>query len=68
MPIAVLNSDYAAADHIVAPYMGSVRDAIAMAVAAERERCAQTAEHLNGWGEKPNPELATHIAKAIRGL
>jgi hypothetical protein len=37
------------------------------AVEAERERCAQIAEHLNGWGSRPCPELADHIAAAIRG-
>jgi hypothetical protein len=34
---------------------------------AERERCALIAEHLNGWGSRPCPELADHIAAAIRG-
>lgn len=33
----------------------------------ERERCASIAEHLNGWGKKPNHELANHIAATIRG-
>ena len=32
----------------------------------ERERCAAIAEHLNGWGKKPNHELANHIAATIR--
>jgi hypothetical protein len=32
----------------------------------ERERCASIAEHLNGWGKKPNHELANHIAATIR--
>lgn len=32
----------------------------------ERERCAQIAEHLNGWGAPRAPELARHIAKVIR--
>jgi len=32
----------------------------------ERERSASIAEHLNGWGAQPNPELANHIAKVIR--
>jgi hypothetical protein len=32
----------------------------------ERERCASIAEHLNGWGKKPNYELANHIASVIR--
>jgi hypothetical protein len=36
------------------------------AIAAERERCAKIAEHLNGWGSSPNPELVAHIAKIIR--
>jgi hypothetical protein len=27
---------------------------------------AKIAEHLNGWGTKPCPELANHIAAAIR--
>lgn len=36
------------------------------ALAAERERCAQIAEHLNGWGYPLAPELAAHIAKVIR--
>lgn len=35
-------------------------------VEAERERCAQVAEHLNGWDSPPTPELAAHIAKVIR--
>lgn len=30
------------------------------------ERCANIAQHLNGWGEMPNPGLAEHIAKTIR--
>jgi hypothetical protein len=36
---------------------------------AERERCAQIAEHLNaGWGNKATQQsgLAEHIAKVIR--
>lgn len=32
----------------------------------ERERCAQIAEGLLGWGEPRAPELAHHIAKVIR--
>lgn len=32
----------------------------------ERERCASIAEHLKGWGKKPNHELANHIAATIR--
>ena len=44
---------------------------LADAVAAERERCANIAEHLNGWGSAPTGkeravELAAHIAKIIR--
>ncbi len=44
---------------------------IAEAVAAERERCAIVAEHLNGWGRARSgkeraAELAAHIAKVIR--
>ncbi len=35
-------------------------------IALERERCAQIAEHLNGWGHPPAPELAAHIARIIR--
>lgn len=35
-------------------------------VDAERERCAQIAEHLNGWGAKSGRDLAEHIAKVIR--
>jgi hypothetical protein len=40
--------------------------AIDQAVTRERERCARIAEHLNGWGSKPAPLLAAHIAKVIR--
>lgn len=41
------------------------------AAAKERERCAQIAEHLNGWGsallgDERAAELAAHIAKVIR--
>ena len=32
------------------------------------EMCAHVAEHLNGWGSPPAPELAEHIAKVIRSL
>lgn len=35
-------------------------------IAGERERCAKIAEHLNGWGNPPAPELADHIAQIIR--
>jgi len=43
-------------------------DGIGAAVAAERERCAQIAEHLNGWGNLATRQsgLAEHIAKVIR--
>ncbi len=64
MPVAVFDEDYKkAADALtwVPPAVG-----VAGAIAAERERCAQIAEHLNGWGGKPNHELARHIAKVIR--
>ncbi len=38
------------------------------ALEAETERCAQIAEHLNGWGNKATRAsgLAEHIAKIIR--
>ena len=37
------------------------------AIAAERERCAQVAEHLNGWGSDCGKGgHAMHIAAAIR--
>lgn len=32
------------------------------------EDAAHCAEHLNGWGFPPSPELADHIAKCIRDL
>jgi hypothetical protein len=32
------------------------------------EHAAAIAEGLNGWGSRPNPELAHHIAACIRGL
>ena len=32
------------------------------------EQAAQVAEGLNGWGTKPCPELADHIAATIRAL
>ncbi len=35
-------------------------------LAAERERCANIAQHLNGWGSPPAPKLAAHIATCIR--
>lgn len=36
--------------------------------AAERERCAKVAAHLNGWGVTRAPELAHHIAATIRAF
>lgn len=49
-----------------------VAEAIDRALATERERCAQIAEGLNGWGSARSPrkraaELADHIARVIRG-
>lgn len=41
-------------------------EAVREAVEREREACAEIAEHLNGWGSRPCPELAHHIAAAIR--
>jgi hypothetical protein len=32
------------------------------------EEAATVAEQLNGWGSPPSPELANHIAKAIRSF
>lgn len=39
---------------------------IARAIMAERERCAQIAEHLNGWGSCGSNGHAEHIARIIR--
>ena len=36
--------------------------------AATVERCAQVAIRLNGWGSPPRPDIAEHIASAIRSL
>ena len=41
------------------------KQAIARAILAERERCADVARHLNGWGYPPAPALADHIANII---
>jgi len=43
-------------------------DAIKAARDAAIEECAKVAEHLNGWGTTPCPELADHISKTIRAL
>lgn len=66
MTIAIYESDVKRAESILDAYYFNLRNQIASAVAAERERCAQVAENLNGWGRKPNHELAQHIAKIIR--
>lgn len=46
------------------------REQLASAMSAEevRERAAEIAEHLNGWGVPPAPKLADHIAKVIRSM
>ena len=43
-----------------------IPEMVADAIEKERERCAQIAEHLNGWGSPRAPDLAAHIAKCIR--
>lgn len=48
------------------PIFDIVKREMNEAVAEEREACALVAEHLNGWGGKPEPLLAEHIAKVIR--
>jgi hypothetical protein len=69
--IRVFNTDYSGADSLLNSQFNQLRYAIALAVATERERCAQVAEHLNGWGSAKKgkeraAELAAHIAKVIR--
>lgn len=58
MPIAVLDEDYKKADQALTWVPTAL--GVAIAIAAERERCAQIAEKFNAAG-KP-------IAKAIRGI
>lgn len=57
---------------IAGPYAVAVYDAIATALRTARnealEEAALKAEHLNGWGIGPIPEVAEHIAKRIRAL
>jgi len=48
--------------------VSEVAQAITEAVQQRTEECARVAKHLNWWGTKPCPELADHIAAAIRDL
>lgn len=70
MPLEIQDYDFTRADSILLAINSNgldvLRGLIAQAIATERERCAQVAEHLNGWGTPPNPELARHIAMVIR--
>lgn len=48
MAIAILNTDFAAADEMLAKSnIGYLRDQIALAIAAERKRCADIAMALD---------------------
>ncbi len=52
---------------IVGSEQDDLTNAIGRAIMAERERCAQVAEHLNGWGaDCGRGGHAEHIAKIIR--
>jgi hypothetical protein len=68
MPVKVTETDLARADGILLGHTVSIRQAVAQAIAGERERCAQIAEHLNGWGSRKTPkkQVAEHIASVIR--
>jgi len=59
-----LNAKLGAMDHC--PSVQAFAAHRIAAEAAQRERDAQIAEHLNGWGSNPCPALADHIAQAIR--
>lgn len=41
------------------------RDHVAAAILAERQRCADVARHLNGWGPVGGHRVAEHIAHTI---
>jgi hypothetical protein len=67
LAVGILDEDqWKAKDLLAQNGLGGLQQAIATAIAEERERCAQVAEHLNGWGKPKQPELAHHIAKVIR--
>lgn len=72
MPIRITNKDFlSAAKAMDNLNVIQTQHVIAQAIAAERERCAEVAEHLNGWGSAKRgkeraAELAAHIAKMIR--
>ena len=69
MPIAIMTTDERTARQIVQMCgISGLEHHIAAAIAEERERCAQVAEHLNGWGDEPTRAsgLAEHIAHIIR--
>lgn len=42
-----------------------IRMTIARAILAERQRCADVARHLNGWGPVGGHRVAEHIAHTI---
>jgi hypothetical protein len=70
MPVKITEMDQARADGILLGHMEAMRHVVALTIASERERCAQIAEGLNGWGSKKSQpgEIAEHIAKVIRRL
>lgn len=71
MPVAIKTTDIqAAVDLLGRCGIEQLPAHIATAIAAERERCALIAEHLNGWGNEATQQsgLAKHIAKIIRDL
>lgn len=74
MSTAIFTKDVEIAARILNGFgVANLQWSIAQAIADERERCAQIAEGLNGWGSarKGNDrasELAAHIAKIIRGI
>lgn len=61
MSTVLFNSDFEAAEDILAPYIPSIRGVIANAIAGERERCAKLAERFCDQGRDGH-----QIAKAIR--
>jgi hypothetical protein len=61
MPISIFDTDYVAAQFLLNTTGDGLRDQIAEAIAAERERCAKIAEAIDsGRGNEKE------IAKAIR--
>jgi hypothetical protein len=44
----------------------AIYEALKAVAADQKERDAQIAEHLNGWGSRGTPNVAEHIAKIIR--